>query len=426
MFKYIFIIFTINIYMESKNNEEISLYNPFHDDVTQLNKDFDMLVKWIISNGGYINEKLSLKLIDHSNRAIIANSKIDKDEFLFKIPINLYINELTDCPYKHTNSTIQKILTLYYNKFILDTKSFFYPYIKLLPQNISNFSYHPIISVDNNFEEDFPEFVVANNKNKKEIKTNFEIIKLIIPDITEEQELWCELIFRTRQWKIQGLIPFADLFQHSNNSDITLISDNKISITKTFSEINKNEIVYDNYGVYDDSSLYINFGFVETDCKQKVTHIQLNFDAVDTTLGRLVKSEYDNAKFDYRLHFLTSSGISSKLIEALRILNLSDIDIKIINFKEKYYEKEISIENERRCIESLLKIIKFQINKFDDKYITKINKMLSEYKTDFHTYKMACLIKSRIDTFKSCCLVLTKKWLEKLNSPFNMVININY
>ena len=188
------------------------------------------LTKWIEENGGFIHPDIYIatkKFDNISYRSVYCKNsiKIPKDTRLTKIPHKLIISDklfntianIDRCSEytKKENSNFKLIMVLLYES-IKGEDSFYYPYIKTLPE-YSAFENHPIyIHYKNSeafklLEELSVKFTEAVEYKSKELKRYIDLILLcqekykIFSENISLQELrkmiiWSYLIKVTRTW----------------------------------------------------------------------------------------------------------------------------------------------------------------------------------------------------------------------------------
>ena len=239
-----------------------------------LDEKYQLLKKWILDNNGFINEKLDFTYINNENRYIVSNNDINPEELLFSIPDKLCINNklINDIPNINNinidNLDINSIMILILKyHFSLGENSFYYPYLNLLP-SYEDYNYHPLYKYNDELGK---KWRTISNKIVDMIESQIRIIDKIFDNftklginITYQEVKYYYMIIITRQWTNVGLVPFADLLQHSNSSNLLLNTNNNSHYIKNNNNgIMKNQIIYDNYGLYDDNILFTNFGFVD-------------------------------------------------------------------------------------------------------------------------------------------------------------------
>lgn len=186
--------------------------------------------------------------------------------------------------------------------------------------------------------------------------------------------MWAFLTVITRMWSNAGMVPFADLLQHSNESKIYLDSKGEEFSSMTCrSQITAGSVIFDNYFVQDDLTLYVNFGFVE---QSPITHLSVGFqfETKNTLIASIINSERN--KFQNKKIYLSSEGINHDLIGFLRLHLLDANDLKIANFEnDQFFYQVITLANELRCLQKLKNRLNFLAEPKDIEFATEnINK----------------------------------------------------
>ena len=167
--------------------------------------------------------------------------------------------------------------------------------------------------------------------------------------------IWAFLTVITRMWGGSGLVPFADLLQHSNNSTMALDLDGDNCKMTSKETITSGSAIYDNYLVQDDITLYVNFGFVE---ESEITNLSLNFsfETRSPIIASVINSE--RQKLNEKKIFISTQGINSDMMSFLRLHILDHTDLKLVDLGEGFYNNIITLQNELRCLQKL----KFRIS----------------------------------------------------------------
>jgi hypothetical protein len=289
----------------------------------------------------------------------------------------------------------------------------------LLPK-IEEFENHPIILFMNGKFPRVSEFIYerASINYQEFINFNTRFLEFnkknsIFPNLKLQGILWAYLNVTTRMWTKVGLVPLADLLQHSNESTVALDITDEYSKMRTEKLITTNSIVYDNYLIQDDISLYLNFGFVDSS-NLHYTSLNFRFDRIPGILSNIAESEL--GKNDFNKIFISSEGINQNLISFLRINMLSEKDIRNIDFNNpEYYKNIISIGNELRC----LKKLKFRISHLLN--TNEINWAKSNIDTlQDSTEKDICKLLLKIESIQiSIERLISDYWLSFLNNTDN-------
>jgi len=178
----------------------------------------------------------------------------------------------------------------------------------------------------------------------------------ILLEVSDDDILYAYLLTVSRMWTGIGIVPVADLLQHSNRSNISLNRTGQVCNMKSQDTIPAGHPIFDNYLLNDDIMLYINFGFVES--SDLITMpMRFSFENQPPVVTKLIENEFKNlAKI-----FITTEGVNVNLMRYLR-LNLLDIsDLSAISeFSESTGINLINFDNEFKC----LKKLKFRLSNF--------------------------------------------------------------
>lgn len=339
---------------------------------------FNNLCNWISTNGGYVNPKLSL-INGKFGRTVIANQKIENED-IFTLPKSLVLNHencnlnIEDDKFTNRDLTVISLLKEYYKP-----NSFWKDYLNLLP-SLSEFKDHPlVIYIKGNFPN------VSENVSIKIEKLHSEFVSLydkftelnnknkIVESFTRNELLWAFLATSTRMWTNIGLVPFADLLQHSNSSNM-ILSDRDSSFFMMSESIGEGEEVFDNYALNDDLTLFTNFGFVES---SDVAVISINFIFDETILDSL-KSSILNRKKIAPIN-ISSLGINQNLMRFIRINLIDEHDLKLINLSDDELGNSIiSLENELRCLRKVKNRSNYFLSENEIKFIQGDRESLSD------------------------------------------------
>lgn len=234
------------------------------NDMEQQTEIFNKLRAWIVSKGGYVNDKIALSG-NAQNRFLYATSNIDKQELLIRLPRECGISpsRFDKLPQAQTVTTdgsivlerVKVALSLLYEK-ILGRESEFALYIDMLPK-YEDFSYHPmyVIMTDptqrdkwNRFSPEFVRYLDSQLMELKQMRACVQAMTVAFAGVSEEMIRWAYLNAVTREWTIAGMFPLMDMVQHSNQS--TLMPD-----------INdKNANLIANITVAEGGAIYLSYG----------------------------------------------------------------------------------------------------------------------------------------------------------------------
>ena len=382
-------------------------------------------IKNLIQKGLYINN-IDIILEDKNNRKIKAINEIKKNEILVKVPYNLiislekmfsselniyikdYINDLKK-NLKTFNQTLLSIFILYeMNK---NKESNWYNYFNFLPYNYDNF---PIFYPNNLLTKLKGTSFLSILENKKiEILNDYKIIseilnnKLFNFNFYEFNIAYCIVSSRIfgsfiNNSKTDILVPFADMFNHSNiNNNSTYYYENDNFIVKSKEKILNNCEINDFYGPKSNYILLLNYGFT----LENNIYNELKL-KIDDKCFYLIKNYYDNQSL------LLYSYIRKKLYNG-------DINNET--------NKPISIKNEIKMHNKLIDIFKERLNKFNKKEIFEIK----EDKISFNLNNCLIICKDEMDIlnyyikFSLDCLEFLNLEIEKAEIILNELIKNN-
>jgi|688.fasta_scaffold142938_2 hypothetical protein len=401
-------------------------------------KKFTLLCEWIRNNGGFVSEKIQIDGTSE-NRHIYALEDINENEKLIEIPKKCCISKdnISEIPdiktieLSNLNDKGLLVTVLLYNM-KLGKNSFFYPYIKLLPK-YHDYSYHPIFGFDAKAKERYaalsPAFALSIESIIKDIQNIADILSKPNAVFTEDDVIYenielCYLIALSRQWG-QGLVPVADLFQHSNESNIILNINNTMS---TVNKIKGGEIIYDNYGKKSDMHMLAIYGFVdniEDNTKQRIYEVSLNMIESKDNFNNLKNTLIKNFLDSHKLFFLTRNGIQNDMIYLMRLATLSERDFRFVDYNTNFFEKSISIDNECTTYKNLLNIIKQHSDKITEQEIENSKNIIKSGLTNTIEYKIAKIILMQKNIFDENAKLIITAWNNLLGSQIKYEIKLN-
>jgi hypothetical protein len=328
-----------------------------------IKENYTNLCDWISKNGGWVNPKLTIEQTEKFGKSIITTSDII-NEGIFIVPKSICLNPKNsglnlDGIFEYRDQVIISLLKECQNP---DTN--WAPYIKLLP-DLSSYLNHPLVvfyqnklpnfstTIFNRVSELYQSFMKFFN----DLKSYNDVNNIFVQMPNFNECIWAFLTVITRMWAGSGLVPFADLLQHSNRSTMALdLSDDNCKMTSK-ETITSGSAIYDNYLVQDDITLYVNFGFVE---ESEITNLSLNFsfETHSPIIASVINTE--RQKLNEKKIFISTQGINSDLMSFLRLHLLDSTDLKLVDLGEGFYNNIITLQNELRCLQKL----KFRISHF--------------------------------------------------------------
>jgi len=396
--------------------------------------EFENLKKWIFENGGFVHDALELNQVDKNNRFIYAKQIIPKNQKIFYISDKCCITNTSDEKIfqREELGIIRKdiiIIKKFVEEKLKGQKSFYLPYLQSLP-DISSFYSHPLFIAyyKQNILEQWKNINILVNILELKCKLLQKItsfFKTEYPSYSEQDVIYAYFIYITRAWG-NGLVPLADLFQHSIHSEMFLdfnISEYNFDcqlINKK--NIDHNEIIYENYGIYDESSFLFNFGFIEN-LEKNINDIPRFF---ILNLSFEFEYKYKNSIYEYLISFyieklqlkskkyyLTNLGISNDLLQYYRIKNLSLNDIKNIDLLQENLGKEmICLENDKNALSELKTTL--LNNKNNPKQIELSKEIEKKYDPNTPEYKLAKITIIYESIIESNLKFIENYWLDKI------------
>jgi hypothetical protein len=159
-------------------------------------------------------------------------------------------------------------------------------------------------------------------------------------------------------------------------------------------------VIFDNYFVQDDITLYVNFGFVE---ESPTTHLSIGFqfETKNTLIASIINSERN--KFQNKKIYLSTEGINHDLMAFLRLHLLDSNDLKIANFEnDLFFYQLITLANELRCLQKLKTRLNFLIEQKELEFSTNNIGSFQPYSPDWCVCKLILNcddLKNRINSY---------------------------
>ena len=243
---------------------------------------FQNLRKWLKIND-------SLQMLEKDSRGIISTKDIKKDDIVMEIP-SKYLIELTQVKkyvskyLKHDFDNTNSIIAVYLLLESFNDKTKWKEYLDIMPKDFSHYvhfydkkklellkdttmmckdSYNFKYNIDNIKKDAIIVYYALKEINKipSEYLKMTEFIKLFVK---------FRIIVDSRAFNYEkknkdetGLVPYADLLNHSTNCNTTWYFDDskKAFIVKATKDIKKNTEIYDSYGAKSNLKLVTYYGF---------------------------------------------------------------------------------------------------------------------------------------------------------------------
>ena len=371
------------------------------------------LKSWIESFGGFLHPNIELRQTP-VGRSVFSTGQIDGK--VFNLTKTLCLNAensgvtIDSEVFNFKESVVIALLTEYYKP-----NSFWTPYLNLLP-HLREFSTHPIFlrhigkfpnvspTISQVVEICYQEFQKFEENLQKYISQTALFENCQTSDI-----LWAYLCVITRMWSSLGLVPFADLLQHSNESEMAInAQDDQLFMTGSFIE---GQELFDNYCLDDDQTLFTNFGFVESS-NLSLLSVGFLFEERPKMIQVLIDSILQTA--DIKKLILTNRGINVQLMRYLRLNFLDSHDLKLVDLADDNIGVDIiTLGNELKC----LKKIKYSLsNLFPVEAIDLATSQIVNYEQGTPEYMIFKFI-LRVDDLKtSLDAFIDEYWMNFLSN----------
>ena len=355
--------------MDNKYYLHIFIIIPFLFNISyqiqKYSKGYNNLYNFIISNGGYINPKLTPNEKSITNRYIITSQKISKNEKILFIPDKVLLSRIhklifTKCLEAYGPEEENDFDCLVYFMTIdkYNTSSFFKPYYDYLPEInesdfIRDFSNEEIdlykgIGITKGIQNYNRFYQKAFVPVEKKLKIFSEKNNIKYENIINNFKNNFDLV-ATRNFGRPGsyydhstMVPFLDLINHSDkNNTYWFYGDLDKGYTLIAGRvIEQNEEITDSYGQYHNSYLYTTYGFV---IPGNIYHEYVNVDIKGENY--ILHEEYLNSNINSMFEKLLNKD-KYNLKEAKQCI------ISYLNKKLEYY-----IDTKKKCNRYNIKII---------------------------------------------------------------------
>lgn len=300
-----------------------------------MTEKFENLVKWIEDNGGYVDKDLYLFVGENGDRCLkIKKPKLEK-ELLVVVPKECNISGKT---------WIETCLNLL-SEFSKEEKSFYHPYIEMLPK-MDMFKNHPFFKFEENEFEIIKNIHFESGQRLINLYLNTELLKVVSSDLdipviykTEKWLKYVLLLFNTRSWGNVGMIPIVDLIQHTQHSD----NCNSVSFgDRTHlhcKQLNINDSLNACYRIGSVSDFYISYG---------IPILDINYINMVLEIPTMTEKQKILIEPIVTLYF-SDSGLDLNTLKRLRII--------IMKEDEDFNNNLVHPELNKRCAQFILPIL---------------------------------------------------------------------
>lgn len=405
---------------------------------------YEIFGQWCINNGATISE-ISLQTYKHNERGVHSINGIRKGKTLIEIPERLLITDKMGQEsqygiiFKKHLKHFRNHKIIYVMLYILQTNKedlFFKPYYNILPKKVDNF---PIFWD----KEDIVLLSGSNSVNEiitrqKSILKDYEKLCEIIPGFKDKHTInefiWVRTVVGSRNFGINidnvhrvALVPLSDFLNHDKDPDVTWGFNSKSRSFKMVSNryLKKDKPITDTYGNKSNLKYLLFYGFtLQNNIENDVIYVNIVHGKNNIDEKNYIKSNV--------IGYLTTDVNSSLFHDILLFLRVSvcNLDVLQNNKKIYYYQKPISIDNEKLTIKAFSIYLNTKLKNY--KYINEKSKNKYEkFSKRWNCYNLIIgeinIIKFYLNYLNDVNLILdgNRKLLEEKNSIYyNMLKSI--
>ncbi|KAM9986595.1 hypothetical protein ACTFIY_011023 [Dictyostelium cf. discoideum] len=267
-----------------------------NEDDDNDNKSLNEFNKWLINNKVYKNPKIEIKVLEKYGRSIVAKQSIKKNEKLISVPKLIIMSNMGGFSHHLPNeiyepsisigispTNLQAIFLMYCK---LNDKSFWYPYVSVLPKEFTTSIYFSEEELDELQSSKLKEFTIIR-KDGIERHYNSTFTRLSNRGIIEfsptstqtlqqkgytlELFTWALSCVWSRAFSLSdsdgGMVPLADMFNAEEISKSKVqpkVTDSTLDYYAS-DDIEMGEQIFTPYGVYkplSSSQMLMDYGFV--------------------------------------------------------------------------------------------------------------------------------------------------------------------
>jgi hypothetical protein len=190
-------------------------------------------------------------------------------------------------------------------------------------------------------------------------------------------------------------------------------------------DIDQNNVIYDSYGISDDSVLFSTFGFLNKE--NPLFSVDMGIKKkIDTPLDLFKNALIDKFISSPKKLSIGQNSFSIELFKLFRIFAIDNNDMKLIDFSNNEFNSNIiSLDNESRTISEMQNVIKLKIVELE-KTIPFCNDILKFYNENTIEWDLAYLHISSYTVFKNSLIHLIQIWNNKITHPYNMSMTITF
>ncbi|EGC32310.1 hypothetical protein DICPUDRAFT_155733 [Dictyostelium purpureum] len=260
-------------------------------DVKDNTKEIESLKEfkeWLVNNNAYINPNIDIELLDKYGRSIVAKKSIKKQDKLISIPKDIIMSNIGGYPKKIPKEIYEQVQSIglsptnlqavfiMYSK--LNEKSFWHPYVTVLPESFSTSLYFSDNELDELQASQLKEFTIIRKDGiERHYESTFSRLSKLVPEFSNlalyNQELftWALSCVWSRAFSLAendgGMVPLADMFNAEDRSKskvLPKVTDTTLDYYAS-DDIAEGEQIFTPYGVYkplSSSQMLMDYGFI--------------------------------------------------------------------------------------------------------------------------------------------------------------------
>ena len=260
---------------------------------------------WLDKNGAS-GSSLYFKEYTETMRGVYSNKSINSGTNVMKIPSNMIIHsnmvrKKSDIVKKLLNQQINFIspahvhITIYMIETFDDPTHFFYPYYKILPENLDNI---PLFWSEDDLNYLTGSYLIdlIRNKNNKLEKEYNKIVSHIpyfknLANFNKYKYIRSLVASRNFTLKIndktiQGMVPWADMLNHSLPAQTKWGYRDDFFYIDSIANIESNSEIMDSYGLKTNATYLLHYGFtVADDANREKDSVKITIKSQEVTLS---------------------------------------------------------------------------------------------------------------------------------------------
>jgi histone-lysine N-methyltransferase SETD3 len=353
---------------------------------------FEQMVTWLRDGGGQF-PKLYLKYYSDDYRGVHCLTKVPEDDTILYVPFKYIMTSEVAKASAIGKSIISSNVDLrskhsYLASYVLQEKkqekSFWDPYINILPQHYANM---PIFFGEEHLALLRGSFTLEKIADRIDsLRIEYDNIRRAVPEFNKfshEEFVWARLVVITRIFgmaidsnKTDGLVPYADMLNHRVPKETKWTFDDSRYgfIITSLKSIQRGEQVYDSYGRKCNSRFFVNYGFSLDENEDNEAVVRIGLPENDPHYAmkiRFLGGREINAKREFQIPGSYREKKTKELFSFLRFIHAKDSELMLLGQSDGFKLDDIepiSLRNETKVLEHLATESKRMLARFDSTY----------------------------------------------------------